>query len=207
MAGDGVPLVRRQGAGDDLRPPPMDSMVASIQAGRLLLRRFEATDGAALHGYLSRPEAVRFEPYGVHSLAQSETEALRRSRSPDFWAVCLATSEVLVGNLYFHREDPADWLTCELGYVFHPDHWGQGYATEAVTGLLDTAFAAWEIHRVVAHCNPANVASWRLLERVGFRREGHLVRNASFAAGPDGRPVWQDTYLYAVLADEWRARS
>lgn len=56
-----------------------------------------------------------------------------------------------------------------------------------------------------AECDPRNTASWRLLERLGFRREGHLRANASFATAPDGAPEWQDTYLYALLAGEWAA--
>jgi len=59
---------------------------------------------------------------------------------------------------------------------------------------------------VVAWCNPHNEASWRLLVRLGFRREGHLVRSAGFASDDAGQPIWNDAFLYATLADEWRAR-
>lgn len=172
---------------------------------RLLIRRFEPSDGPGLHSYLSRPEAVTYEPYPVQSLADCKAEARRRGDDPDFWAVCLAGTGQLVGNLYFHPEQPTPWRTYELGYVFHPDHWGHGYATEAVTGLLDEAFGHWGARRVVAHCNPENTASWRLLERVGFRREGHFRSAASFVTGDDGLPVWHDAYAYAVLASEWSA--
>ncbi|MDQ7993005.1 MAG: GNAT family N-acetyltransferase [Propionicimonas sp.] len=176
-----------------------------LRTPRLLVRRFEPSDGAGLHSYLSRPEAVRYEPYGVQSLAQCEEEASRRSHDPAFWAVCLATSGTLVGNLYFNAEEPPEWRSYELGYVFHPDHWGNGYASEAARAFVGRAFADWGAHRVVARCNPANLASWRLLERCGFRREGRLVGNASFALDPEGQPVWQDTFLYGVLASEWTA--
>lgn len=176
-----------------------------ITTPRLELRRFVPGDGPGLHAYLSRPEAVAFEPYPVQSAAECEVEARRRSADPDFWAVCLAASGELLGNLYFHPEQPAEWGTYELGYVFHPDHWGRGYASEAVTGLLAVAFDEWGVRRVTAHCNPANTASWRLLERVGLRREGHLRSAASFATDEAGRPVWHDAYLYAVLASEWPA--
>ena len=174
-----------------------------IRTRRLSLRRFEEADGEALHDYLSRPEAVRFEPYGVQSLPQCVEEAGRRAHDPAFWAVCLPASGKLVGNLYFNAEEPRPWRTYELGYVLHPDHWGRGFGTEAARGLLGVAFAHWGVHRVVARCNPVNTASWRLLERCGFRREGHLIANASFAADDDDNPIWQDTYLYGVLAAEW----
>ncbi|MGC3994989.1 MAG: GNAT family N-acetyltransferase [Propionicimonas sp.] len=175
-------------------------MDAGFLTPRLSVRRFLPTDGPGLHAYLSRPEAVAFEPYPVQSADACERLAAERARDPDFWAVCLG--DVLIGNLYLHPEEPVAWRTWELGYVFHPDHWGRGYAHESAAALLDRCFAQGA-HRVVAHCDPANPASWRLLERLGLRREGHLRQNASFASDAEGRPVWKDTYPYAVLASEW----
>ncbi len=176
---------------------------ARIATERLVIRAFEPSDGPGLYGYLSRPEAVAFEPYPVQSAEQCAIEARRRAGDQDFLAVCLAGTGDLVGNLWFHAEPPAEWRSCELGYVFHPDHCGRGYATEAVRALLDTAFGDWGVRRVTARCNPANTASWRLLERVGLRREGHLLAAASFTDDEHGDPIWHDTYLYAVLASEW----
>ena len=88
--------------------------------------------------------------------------------------------------------------------MFHPDHWGHGYATEACRALLDAVLEDGA-HRVVAHCNPANVRSWALLERLGMRREGPAVRAAAFSRDPQGRPVWHDEYTYALLDEEWMA--
>nr|WP_300147647.1 GNAT family N-acetyltransferase [Propionicimonas sp.] len=174
-----------------------------LTTSRLLVRRFRASDGPGLHGYLSRAEAVRFEPYPPQSPADCDRLAVERAASPDFWAVCLGGSDELIGNLYLHRHEPLAWRTYELGYVFHPDHWGRGYATEAAAGLVSWCFEHQGAHRVEARCDPVNAASWRLLERLGCRREGHLLQNASFVDDAAGNPVWKDTYLYAVLAAEW----
>ncbi len=54
----------------------------------------------------------------------------------------------------------------------------------------------------MAQCNPANTASWRLLERIGFVREGHLRRNIFFRRDVEGRPIWQDTFEYGRINDE-----
>ena len=170
----------------------------------LLIRRFNPSDAAGLNAYLSRPEVVRFEPYGVQSAADCVRLAAERAASVDFWAVCLCSSGELVGNLYLHLLEPAEWRTYELGYVFHPDHWGHGYASRAASALVNAVFSEAHAHRVQANCNPENFASWRLLERIGFRREGHLLRNVSFNEDAHGNPVWQDTYVYAALAEEWR---
>ena len=54
--------------------------------------------------------------------------------------------------------------------------------------------------------NPLNTASWRLLERLGMRREGYLMQNIVFHRDEEGQPLWQDTYAYAMLAEEWEGR-
>ena len=174
---------------------------ASLTTTRLVLRRFAASDGPGLHGYLSRPETVEFEPYGPVGRDEAEGLARARASDPRFWAV-QTTDGTLVGNLYLARSGPDWWQTWELGYVFHPDHWRRGYATEACRALLDAAFADGA-HRVVAHCDPGNVRSWALLERLGMRREGHSLGASAFSRDPEGRPVWHDDLTYAVLDDEW----
>ncbi len=185
---------------------PKTSPQPELTSPRLLLRRFSPADGAALHAYLSRPEAVEFEPYGVISRMEADAWAAQRAADPAFWAICLRRSGELVGNLYLVRVPPDGWRTWELGYVLHPDHWGRGYATEACTLLMEECFDAWAAHRVMARCDVRNPASWRLLERLGFRREGHLLANASFRGDADGHPVWKDTYLYALLDRQWAGR-
>jgi [ribosomal protein S5]-alanine N-acetyltransferase len=172
---------------------------------RLLLRRFTSGDGPALHAYLCRPEAVEFEPYDAITPDQAVDWARQRAADPAFWAICLRESGTLIGNLYLARVEPEAWRTWELGYVLHPDHWGRGYASEAAARLLDECFGTWGAHRVTASCDVANAASWRLLERLGFRREGHVLAGSSFHQDTEGRPIWKDDYLYAVLDDEWRA--
>jgi len=52
-------------------------------------------------------------------------------------------------------------------------------------------------------CNPLNTASGRLLERLGFRREGHFIRNIYFKKDQAGEPIWCDTYAYGMLREEW----
>jgi RimJ/RimL family protein N-acetyltransferase len=97
--------------------------------------------------------------------------------------------------------DQARGVQAELGWVFSPDYAGQGYATEAVRELLRLCFADLGLRRVMANCFAANEASWRLMERVGMRRELYTVRESLHRSG-----AWLDGIGYALLADEWRAR-
>lgn len=173
-----------------------------IATPRLLLRRFAPDDWQDLHAYLSDPEVVRYEPYAPFTEAQSREEVFRRAADPAFWAVCLRDDGTVIGNLYLAEREFGAW---ELGYVFNARFQGHGYATESARALLDHAFGALGARRIVANCNPDNGSSWRLLERLGLRREGHLRQNISFKTDATGASVWVDTYEYAMLAWEWKA--
>ena len=168
---------------------------------RLIIRRFRAGDWIDLHEYLSQPETVKYEPYGVFAEGESRMEALRRSGDDTFWAVCLKETGKLIGNVFLAEQAFGTW---ELGYVFNAGFLGQGYATEAARALIGYAFEN-NAHRIAAMCNPLNERSWKLLERLGMRREGVLLQNVFFKTDEQGKPIWQDTYEYAVLRGEWES--
>jgi RimJ/RimL family protein N-acetyltransferase len=172
--------------------------ISILETERLILRRFCLEDWKDLHEYLSDPEVVCYEPYEVFTESQSREEAARRSGDGDFWAVSLKDGGKVIGNLYLSA---GEFHSYELGYVFNRAYQGQGYATESARTLIKRIFDDGA-HRVTAMCNPENVKSWRLLERLGFEREGHLRRNVFFRTDRDGRPVWQDTFIYGLLGGE-----
>lgn len=172
-----------------------------LQTQRLNIRRFHPSDWQDLYEYLSQEEVVKYEPYDVFTEEQSRQEAKNRSENPDFWAVCLKDGGKVIGNVYLA---PQDFNTWEIGYVFNRNYQKHGYATEAAKALLDYVVREKSARRLVAMCNPKNVASWHLLERLGFRREGHLKENIYFKTDASGNPLWCDTYEYGILAEEWR---
>jgi RimJ/RimL family protein N-acetyltransferase len=94
--------------------------------------------------------------------------------------------------------DRAAGRQAELGWVLDPARTGHGYATEAVRELMRVCFEDLGLRRVVATCFADNDTSWRLMERVGMRRELHAVRDSLHRSGQ-----WLDTFTYALLAEEW----
>lgn len=177
-----------------------------LETDRLIIRRFQLEDWMDLYDYLSREEVVRFEPYNVFSEEECVKEAARRTEMECFLAVCLKETEKLVGNIYFQQEGPKEFLTWELGYVFNLDFWGKGYATESCRRIMDFAFADLYTRRITAMCNTKNERSWKLLERLGMRREGHFIKNVHFKFDENKNPLWNDSYAYAILAEEWILR-
>ena len=114
---------------------------------------------------------------------------------------------VLIGDLQLDVQDPwaqrevrdrAAGTVAEIGYVVDPAYAGQGYATEAGRALLRIAFDGVGVRRVIALCSADNEPSWRLMERLGMRREEHSVRSELHRSGE-----WVDAMSYALLRDEW----
>ncbi|WP_330387151.1 GNAT family N-acetyltransferase [[Clostridium] polysaccharolyticum] len=82
--------------------------------------------------------------------------------------------------------------------MFNASFWGKGYAYEAANQICTHAFENG-VHRLEANCDPLNPAFWKLLERLGFVREGHLKQDIYFRKDSQGNPIWKDTYIYSKL--------
>jgi RimJ/RimL family protein N-acetyltransferase len=176
-----------------------------IRTARLLLRPYRPDDVDAVHAYERLPETARYLANEPMSRAETEALVTRRIGSSTLGGVGEAVNMVvelaqtgdLVGDcvLFWCGEGQA-----EVGYVLHPDHYGHGYATEAVGALLRLGFGELGVHRVAARCDARNTASVRVLERAGLRREAHLVQSEFI------KNEWTDQLIYAILRSEWEAR-
>jgi RimJ/RimL family protein N-acetyltransferase len=182
-------------------------LAAPIRTSRLLLRALGEPDVAALVAYRSQPEVCRWVPFepmdadAVRDRLEGPWAQLALEREGD--AVVLgveveATGE-LVGDVML-RWVSVEHRTGEIGYVIHPKHAGQGYATEAAHGLLHTAFDELVLQRVIARVVAANLASARVAVRLGMRQEAHLVESEWF------KGAWIDELVFALLEREWRAQ-
>ncbi|MEY8353781.1 GNAT family protein [Lachnospiraceae bacterium 54-53] len=172
-----------------------------IETKRLVIRYFEESDAEDLYEYLSKEEVVKYEPYDPYTHEKAAAEAKKRAGSQNFYAVALKEGKV-IGNLFLQKGDFDTW---ELGYVFNSDYWGKGYARESGEALISHAFSVCHARKISAMCNPLNESSWKLLERLGFMREGRLRKNVYFFLDAGGNPIWQDTYEYGLLKEEWKA--
>lgn len=178
-----------------------------LRTERLVLREFEETDWLPVLGYQSDPRYLRYYT------GSGRTEAEARSFVQMFldWqqeqprrrfqlAILVAEEGRLIGNCGI-RMGGAGARQAELGYELDPAYWGRGYASEAARALLAFGFRDLTLHKVSARVVADNAASVRVLERLGFQREGHLRENEFFK----GR--WWDTLLYGLLDREWQALS
>ena len=179
-----------------------------VRTDRLLLRPAMASDEDAIWAYRRHADTARW----LSSWPLERSTFHPSIDEPDVFAamVVIELGGDVIGNLLVRIEDPwsqvevrprAAGAQAEIGWVLHPDHTGQGYATEAVEAELHLCFHELGVRRVTAGCFAANTASWRLMERVGMRREVDAVRDALHRSGE-----WMDSVGDALLVDEWRAR-
>ncbi len=173
---------------------------------RLVIRRFQPGDWRALQEYVSMEEAMRFEPEYPKDDAGCRRLAEFFAGCDQFWAVCLKEGGKLIGHIHCGPCQPVEAGNWNLGFVFHPDYQGRGYATEASRRVMKHGFEVLGVRRFASGCNPENTPSWRLLERLGMRREAHHIQDGFLRRAPDGSPIIQDSFVYAILRDEWAAR-
>ena len=175
-----------------------------IVTERLILRSFLPTDWQDLYDYLSDEQVVRHTPYEVFTRQEARRCARERADDPRYYAVVLKKENKLIGDLFFAA---IAFDAYELDYMFHRRYWSHGYALESARALINQAFAGGKVRRIIARCNSEHTASWRLLEKLAMRREGHFLQECYFKTAADGAPCWCDTYQYALLRSEWEQRA
>jgi RimJ/RimL family protein N-acetyltransferase len=178
-----------------------------ILTERLRLRAFRPGDIDRLADWQSRPEVCRFLYWEPRSREEAEVALAKRMTETR-----LEGDDDALGLAVERREDglllgdasvllrSVEHRQVEIGYVFHPDAGGRGYATEAARALVDFAFDDLRAHRVFARTDALNAPSAALLRRLGMRQEAHF-REAEIFKG-----AWGDELVFAVLAAEWPSR-
>lgn len=175
-----------------------------METERLRLRPFNRGDVDAVFSYRSRDDVAQYlsdEPMSHEQVA----EAIRLRAGQIGFAgegdkILLGVERRqdgrLIGEVSLIWRSFAD-QQAEVGYIFHPDAQGSGYATEAAAALIDFAFGSVGLHRVFARCDARNGASARVMQRLGMRQEAHLREHTQVK----GR--WDEELIFAVLDREW----
>jgi len=165
---------------------------------RLILRELSVSDVDRLRAYRSDPRVSKYQSwvpdtFGIQQLACMDPGA------PGTWyqaGISLRTTGELIGDCGIHTMD--DPRLAEVGITLAPEFQGRGLATEALRSIIDFLFGELRMHRISASVDPRNLASMRLMQRSGFRQEGHLLESI-WSNGE-----WVDDAIFAILASEWR---
>jgi RimJ/RimL family protein N-acetyltransferase len=172
---------------------------------RLVLREFTPDDWEAVYAFTSRPEVSRYQAWGPNTpedarayVARARAAALEEPRSAFILAVTLPETGRVVGAGDLHVRSPR-FRGGEIAYVIDPAYWDRGFATEVARLLLGFGFGTLHLHRIGGTCDPRNVASARVQEKVGMRYEGRMRETLLIRDG------WRDSALCSILEQEWAA--
>ena len=176
-----------------------------IPAARVALRAIRPGDVPDLFAVFSDPAVMRYwdglpmAHIGEAADYLADIDDSFRTRTLFQWAVAEPTTDRLLGTCTLLHLN-ATHRRAEIGFALAQAHWGKGMATEAVSALIGFAFDQLDLHRLEADADPRNDRSLRLLEKLGFRREGYLRER--YHVGNE----LQDAVLLGLLRSEWRAR-
>ncbi|WP_130860720.1 GNAT family N-acetyltransferase [Gracilibacillus phocaeensis] len=168
----------------------------NIKTNRLQLREFNESDWEAVYPYTSDQAVMKYLPEEVFSKEDARQFVIdNKGDEAEKYAVIEMDTHQLIGHIVFHPYFGDH--TFEIGWVFNPLYHGKGYATEAAKAVLAFGFNQLHLHRIIATCQPENRPSYRVMEKIGMRREGFFKQCI-----PHG-DEWWDEYYYAILRDEF----
>jgi RimJ/RimL family protein N-acetyltransferase len=169
---------------------------------RLLLRDITIDDKLAIFDYRSDSETNKFQSWIPETLEDVDSFIQRNNKEfnqPESWYQVLITdkeTKAVIGDVGIHFFGSEN-LQVELGITLNKNFHGKGYASEALKGVINFLFNDLKKHRIMASINPDNIDSLNLMERIGFRKEGHFVKSLFW------KNNWVDDVIYALLQQDW----
>lgn len=173
-----------------------------LETQRMIIGLLEPSDAAAMYCYRTMPEIFRYQAWVPESLESLRAFAVTNTTLEPFrpgeysqFALKLKSGNQLAGDMAVRMD--ADRKQAEIGFTLAPFFQGTGLAFEALSALLNHLFAVRDLHRAYASVDPDNMRSIKLLERLGFRREGHFRKSYWM------RGSWYDDVIFGLLDEEW----
>lgn len=177
-----------------------------IETPHLFMRPLEYSDLDLIYRIYSDEEILRYTPYDPMSLEQAEKLLLKNIQD---WkadprlryemAVVLKETEAKIGRAHIVIDQETD--TGMIGGLLLQEYLGKHYAREIAEALMGYCFNTLRLHRVNGLCSPDNIASWKMMERCGMRREAWMLQKCRYVK--NGIVSWHDELEYAILASEY----
>ncbi len=178
-------------------------MFPILSTDRLYLREITITDLNRMYAILSREDVTKY--YGFDALKNNSQvlelihyyKEMYINKKGIRWGIMEKATNQLIGSGGFHAYSEQN-KRAEMGYEFHPDSWRKGYATEVAKLLLTYGFNTLQLNRIGAIVYPENLPSQKVLEKLGFTKEGLLRGYLIQGVTP------HDTFVYSMLRNEWK---
>lgn len=178
-------------------------MIDNIKSEKVYLQGLEEKHWKDVHEYVSQDKVCQYQPWDPNTEQESQNfvkqviiDANKEVRSRFVFAIVLKENGKMIGAGEFNIRDFTNKVG-EIGYIVNPDYWGKGIATEVAKQLIEFGFKEFNLHRIYATCDPRNVGSSKVLEKIGMTNEGRIRENLLIKDG------WRDSLLYSILEQEW----
>ena len=173
----------------------------TIETNRLILRKLTLADAEDMFEYASDPEVPKYSAWSVHKSIDDTKNFLEiimeeyNNHAVSSWGIIHKADQKLIGTCGFSK-----WIIdddrAEIGYALSRKYWRQGYMTEAVRTVIDFGFGTMLLNRIEARCKTQNIASAKVMEKVGMKFEG-ILRQQMFYKGK-----YHDMKMYSILSNE-----
>lgn len=157
-----------------------------------------------VHNYTAQEKVCQYQPWGPNSVEESKAfvkqvlvDATKKTRTRFVCAIVYKKDGRMIGVGEFNIRDINNKIG-EIAYIVNPVYWGNGIATDVGKLLIEFGFSKFNLHRIYATCDPRNIGSKKVLEKVGMTREVRIREDLLMKDG------WRDSLLYSVLEHEWK---
>lgn len=176
-------------------------MTIEIIHSKVILKEMNEKDWRDVHKYASLPIVCQYQPWGPNTEEETQDfvkqvllDATEEERSRYVFSVIEQENGKMIGA---GEMNIRDFRVGEIAYIIHPDYWGKGIATEVAKLLLQFGFETLNLHRIYATCDPRNIGSSKVLQKIGLIQEGRIREDLLLKTG------WRDSLLYSILEHEW----
>ncbi|MGF2616533.1 GNAT family N-acetyltransferase [Rossellomorea aquimaris] len=174
----------------------------SIDGERIYLKELQESDLRGVHNYASHRISSRYQAWGPNTeedsldfVKKAVEDGRRKPRTRFMFVIIRKRDDKLIGAVDLTIKDRHNGAGT-IGYIIHPDWWGNGFATEASKLLIHYGLRELKLHRIYATCSPENLASIKVLEKIGMTLEGRMRGHLKMKEG------WRDSLLYSILEDD-----
>jgi RimJ/RimL family protein N-acetyltransferase len=174
-----------------------------IETDRLIIRHSVRDDLDDIFEYVSQEEVMKYERESYPTKEDFSKILNIFVEQKLLYSVLLKDSPKVIGHIFQGKTNPPINNEYNLGYIFNPLFQNKGYCSEACLGVLQYGFDVLKCNRIKAACNPENIASWKVMEKIGLKKEAHFFKRFYISDDEYGNPIYTDEYVYALNILQW----
>jgi RimJ/RimL family protein N-acetyltransferase len=174
-----------------------------INTNRLNITHAELSDIEDVFEYVSNKEVMKYEREDYPTLESFSELFGILVKQKLLYVVRIKGNNKIIGHLFLGKTNPAINNEYNIGYIFNPNFHNQGYCSEASRAVLDYGFSILHANRIRAACNPDNIPSWKVMEKIGLQKEGFFKKRFFISNDKLGNPIYTDEVVYGLHVSDW----